>query len=203
MKVKILAIAFALTLSSYFAWSQITSEKSVEAAPGIPLPSRGGIYVLESGKDKQLVRLVPSEVLLNRHTGSNIAKSVFYVGSRMTLDLTGTTPKTIIHSGDISFFYRLNPDQPNLDLSRLALVKLEIVGEVRVLSALDANAFGGGAKRKYKQVDVNKQELPGEEWVKVTPIQKLEPGDYAISLFPKDPKLFPDTAFDFRIDMGK
>lgn len=203
MKVKNVFAALFLALSFGIAWGQSTPERTVEAAPGVPLPSRGGLYALEFGENKQLIKLAPSEVLLNRHTGKNMTKGLFYVGSRMTLEIAGTTTKNTIHSDEISFFYHLNSDQPSLDLSRLVLLKLEPSGEVRVLAALDANVFGGGAKRKIQQIEAKKEELPGEEWLKITPAAKLAPGDYAFTLLPKDPKLFPDSAFDFRVDLGR
>ncbi len=108
-------------------------------------------------------------------------------------------PKTDLDSPDISFFVRLNADEPSLAVSRLTLVRLEVVGEARVAAALDANVFGGGAKRKIEAVEVGKEELPGGEWVEVTPSQKLAIGNYAIIFFPKDPKLFPASAYDFRV----
>jgi hypothetical protein len=157
------------------------------------------VFALDHASRPLLVKLDASELLLNRHTGSNLAKSTIYVGSRQTLEIAGAAPKTSIESQGVPFFVRLIADEPSLAVSRLTMVRLEVVGETRVAAALDANVFGGGAKRKIQAIEIGKEELPGGEWVKVTPSQKLPPGDYAIIFFPKDPKLFPASAYDFRM----
>jgi len=176
-----------------------TPASEFEVAPGLRLPEHGFVFALKTAPKPQLVKLDASELLLNRHTASNYAKSAFYVGSRQTLELSGAAPKADIDSPDVSFFVRLNADEPSLAVSRLTLVRLEVVGDVRVAAALDANIFGGGAKRKIQAVEVGKEEMPGGEWVKLTPSKKLGIGDYAIIFFPKDPKLFPASAYDFRV----
>jgi len=176
-----------------------TPASDFDVAPGLKLPAHGMVFALDTAAKPHLVKLDASELLLNRHTASNFAKSQFYVGSRQTLEISGTAPKAEIESPGVSFFVRLNADEPSLAISRLTLVRLEVVGQTRVAAALDANVFGGGAKRKIQAVEVGKEELPDGEWVKVTPSQNLALGHYAIIFFPKDPKLFPSTAYDFRV----
>jgi hypothetical protein len=197
MNEKVLCLLLVFVLATLSAKAQSAPVNPPEAAPGITLPSKGGIYALDPGSPEKLVKLTASELLLNQHTGKNLAKNTFYVGSRRTLEIAGPMSKTNIESTDASFFIRLNPDQPSLDMERITLVQLEHQEKVRIVADLDANVWGGGAKRKLHTIQITKQMLPGDEWVKIVPIQKLMPGQYAIVILPKDPKLFPDTAFDF------
>lgn len=51
-----------------------------QVAPGISLPDRGRVFVLDTvDGQKKLVQLKYVNSTLNRHTGSNIAKSSLWV----------------------------------------------------------------------------------------------------------------------------
>src|ERR1035438_2580139 len=51
---------------------------SLEVAPGIPLPPKGIVWILDTGGGKpELVRVGLSNGNFNRHVGENIARSQF------------------------------------------------------------------------------------------------------------------------------
>jgi len=193
----VLVIAFAL--AAPLGQPVATSEE-----PSPALPTRSGIYV--AGRDSQegtYVRLKPSEVIYNRHTGNNFVRNSFYVNSRVTLDLKGPAAATGIPLGKASFLVPADPESPSLSLSRLALVRLQPEGDRRILAAMSANFLGGAPGRKMDSVAVNTEQLPGGDWVRVTPRASLKPGEYAIAYFPSDLRQFPDAVFDFRMNPDK
>jgi hypothetical protein len=142
-------------------------------------------------------------VRLNRHTGNNIARNSFYMNSKTTLDLAGKAGEVSLASGKISFLVPADPETPELSLSRLTLVRLQPDADRRILAALKTNAWGGAPGRKIDSIAVAKETLHGGDWVRVTPVADLAPGEYAIAYFPQDPRMFPDSAFDFHVDSGK
>jgi hypothetical protein len=192
MKIALLSFAFALGLAGLPAGSQ--------SSPSSALPDKPGVYAFDAKVQPTPIRLHASEVRFNRHTGNNIARNSFYMNSKTTLDLAGKSAETSLSAGKISFLVPADPESPELALSRLTLVRLQSEEDRRILAALKANAFGGSPGRKLDSIAVTKETLSGGNWVRVTPTTDLASGEYAIAYFPQDPRMFPDSAFDFKVE---
>ncbi|HEX6772998.1 MAG TPA: hypothetical protein VF126_13275 [Acidobacteriaceae bacterium] len=192
MKIALLSIAFVLGLAGISAKSQSPASSD--------LPEKPGVYAVDSGSQSSgPMRLHASEVRYNRYTGNNIARNSFYMNSKSTLDLAGNSAELSLKSGKVSFLVPADPESPELALSRLTLVRLQPEQDRRILAALKTNAFGGSPGRKVDVIPIAKETLHGGDWVRVTPTADLLPGEYAIAYFPQDPRMFPDSAFDFRL----
>jgi hypothetical protein len=194
MKIAFVSLIFALGITGL--WAQPASDSST-------LPAKPGIYAIDgSAQPPTQIRLRASEVRFNRHTGNNIARNSFYMNSKTTLDVAGKNAEISMAPGKAAFLVPADPESPELSLSRLTLVRLQTEGDRRILAALKANAFGGSPGRKIDAIAIAKETLQGGEWVRITPTAELVPGEYAIAYFPQDPRMFPDSVFDFRIDAG-
>ncbi len=68
---------------------------------------------------------------------------------------------------------------------------------------MTANFVGGAPGRKMNSVTISTENLPGGDWVRVTPQEELKPGECAIAYFPSDLRQFPDAVFDFRMNPDK
>ena len=65
--------------SAGVATAPISDTALFEVAPGIPLPQRGIVWVLDTTEgNPELVRLSLSNASFNRHIGENIARSQFF-----------------------------------------------------------------------------------------------------------------------------
>ena len=195
MKFAYLSLVFALGATGL--WAQSQPDPST-------LPAKPGIYAIDGSiHPPAQIRLRASEVRFNRHTGNNIARNSFYMNSKTTLDVAGKSAETSLAVGKATFLVPADPESPALALSRLTLVRMQPDVDRRILAALKTNAFGGSPGRKVDAITVAKETLPGGNWVQITPAAELTPGEYAIAYFPEDPRLFPDSVFDFRIDATK
>jgi hypothetical protein len=196
MKIALAALVLVLGASAVWAQSQPPAEMT--------LPAKPGIYAIDpTTQPPSPMRLRASEVRFNRHTGNNFARNSFYMNSKTTLDLEGKTAEISLPAGRTTFLVPADPESPELSLSRLTLVRLEPQADKRILAAMKANFLGGAPGRKVDAVAVAKETLKDGNWVRVTPTADLAPGEYAIAYFPADPRMFPDSVFDFRIGPDK
>ncbi|HEY3989546.1 MAG TPA: hypothetical protein VGM02_09635 [Acidobacteriaceae bacterium] len=194
---KFVCVSLVFALGATGLWAQPQPDPST-------LPAKPGIYAIDSSiQPPTQIRLRASEVRFNRHTGNNIARNSFYMNSKTTLDIAGKSAEVSMAPGKASFLVPSDPESPALALSRLTLVRLQTDADRRILAALKTNAFGGSPGRKIDAITVAKETLPGGDWVRITPTVELTPGEYAIAYFPEDPRMFPDSIFDFRIDAAK
>jgi hypothetical protein len=192
MRIAFALLAFALGTAG--SWGQTPSNES------FAVPVKPGIYAIDPNVPlANETRLRACEVRFNRHTGNNIARNSFYLNSKSTLDLAGKTSETSLPPGKAAFLVPADAESPELSLSRLTLVRLTSDSDRRILAALKTNAFGGAPGRKIDSIPVAKETLPGGDWVRVTPTIDLSPGEYAIAYFPQDPRMFPDSVYDFHV----
>jgi hypothetical protein len=172
---------------------------SPTVAPGLRLPDSGGIFLFEqfSGKP-QLVELVQNGTDINKHMGKNILRSVINplpTGPRQTVELKGTRARVQSHTGTPSIYVDINfdsdndsdatravpgeSDDKNVSVNdRFKIVRVQVKGDVRVVSNLKI-ALTGHMKEQRDLVDTNSTAI-SKDWLKLTPAQPLEPGEYAL-----------------------
>ena len=177
-----------------------TSTVAPEAAPGIPLPSTGIIFVLDHVHEAPtLLQLHASEIHYNSHAAGNFARSAIYAGPHSSTELVGVSSAVTLHTNQAVLYVRLSGDDPELMRNRVTLIRLRSEKDKRVVSEFSMNIFGGQRSRYYDEVPASKSDVPDTNWLKLTPQAPLEPGEYAVVFIPKDKNLTPDSVYDFTV----
>jgi hypothetical protein len=181
-------------------------------APGLRLPSNGGVYLFDDFKSQpQLVELIQNGGELNKHTGRNILRSAINpvaLSSTQTIELKGLHARVQAHTGQPAIYLNIDtsdesqpafsqkpPDrdqQPN----RYGIVRVEQKKDLRVVGKLNVAVYG---KVSQKESWIPVTTSPLGDWVKLTPTEALPPGEYAVVelLEKKQINLF---VWDFGVD---
>ena len=185
-----------------------------DAAPGLPLPVAGSVWVLdhEAGQTV-LVHLGYMPTRYNGHGASNFFREQaepFIYRPKGTVEISGATAKVRLHDLRPVFFMRDTnvdavseneaPNQPTNTQPSLSLVTMKTKKDMRILSSISYAPWGGHAKRAADAVAMDVKTLPENEWVRWQPLQDLKPGEYGITTLPHGQGLFPDRIYDFAID---
>ena len=191
---------------------------SPQVAPGIRLPSMGGVFMLDTWRGQpQLVEMVQSGSEVNKQTGKNILRAAINplpMGSKQTIELKGAHAQVQGHEPDPDFY--VNVDQPeahgnssgsvstagtsrDLDLmpDRYRIVRVESKKDARVVANLKV-AIYGKVSEQQKYIKATATPVSGG-WVKIVPGEPLAPGEYALveMLSPKEMNLY---VWDFGIN---
>lgn len=178
-----------------------------EVAPDLSLPDQGSVLALDYYRGTpELVPLVQSDGDLNRTTSHNILKMSINprAASHQILTLKGVqspvqmhvdTPVIYLRVGDDSAILRggtpltvdthgASGQAPSVPLggasgSRYVIVRADVRTGARVVASFKINLLGG-VKRQEDIVETTTELLPGGHWMKVTPKQPLEFGEYAV-----------------------
>lgn len=162
-------------------------------APGLRLPSTGGVYLFDNFKNQpQLVELVQNGSELNKHTGRNILRSAINpvtLSSTQTIELKGEHARVQAHTVQPAIFLNIDTgdesqpaftkrtsdrdQQPN----RYGIVRVEQKKDVRIVGKLNVAMYG---KVSQKEIWIPVNTSPLGEWVKLTPAEPLQPGEYAV-----------------------
>jgi hypothetical protein len=179
--------------------------------PGLRLPNTGGVYLFDEFKGQpQLNELVQNGGELNKHTGRNILRSAINplaLSSTQTIELKGERARVQAHVAQPAIFLNVdNADdsQPAFtpkpsdkeQPGRYGIVRVEKKKDLRIVGKLNV-AMYGKVSQKESWVPVNTGSLG--EWVKLTPAEPLQPGEYAVVeiLDKKQINLF---VWDFGVD---
>lgn len=190
--------------------------KTPQVAPGVTLPSSGGVYMLDTYRGQpQLVELVQNGGELNKQMGKNIMRSIINpiaVSSRQTIELKGLRSRVQSHVAQPEIFLDINlgdeSNSPNLSTDktktdqsgRFQIVKLDKTKTARIIGDLKIYIYGK-VKQEQKMIETAAGFLPGNEWLKIYPKKPLEHGEYAVveMLGPKEMNLY---VWDFGVDPG-
>ncbi len=191
---------------------------SPQVAPGIRLPSMGGVFMLDTWRGQpQLVEMVQNGADINKQTGKNILRAAINplpMGSKQTIELKGAHAKVQGHEPDPEFY--VNVDQPEAqsnasgsvntaatsrDLDqmpdRYRIVRAESKKDARVVGNLKV-AIYGKITQEQKFIKTTATPVSGG-WVKIVPAEPLTPGEYALieMLSPKEMNLY---VWDFGVN---
>lgn len=182
-------------------------------APGLLLPATGRVWALDTFEGKpDLVRLMYLPTSMDRHAVSNFAKAnlaPFIAKMKATVEVRGAEASARLHESMPAIFVRCSQgddEDAALDPStaethtELVLVKLEVRGDKRLVSTMAFTQVTGKASRSEALVEVNREQVAGTAWQKITPRQPLAPGEYGLVALPKGQALFATRVFDFAID---
>lgn len=161
--------------------------------PGLRLPNTGGVYLLDEFKSQpQLIELVQNGGELNKHTGRNILRAAINplaLSSTQTIELKGEHARVQSHVGQPAIFLNIDTtdntqpeftqkasdkdQQPN----RYGIVRVENKKDVRIVGKLNVAMYG---KVSQKESWIPVTTAPLGDWVKLTPSEPLQPGEYAV-----------------------
>ena len=176
------------------------------------LPDKGHVYVLETveGK-KQLVQLKYVDANLNRHSGSNFAKGSLmpFAKLKMTFELPGPTAsrrftdpllQILVKDNLLETEDAENPGVPSPNQAEFSIVRLELENNHRIVNTFNVTSMSGHTSRTENAVGVKRERLPGTDWVRLIPTEKLWPGEYGIVRLYSDRSLGDSLVFDFAIE---
>ena len=180
--------------------------KSPHVAPGLRLPSEGGVYALDTYlSEPQLLPLDQSSGELNKNLKRNVLRAAInpISGSKMTIELAGARSKIQVHAALPSIYLNLDPfddetapsppkdtakttakdsrakNAAELAWDRFRIVRAQVKGDKRIVGAVKTAVYGK-ATAEQDAVPATAEQL-SEGWIKITPKQPLAPGEYALA----------------------
>jgi hypothetical protein len=179
-----------------------------EVAPGLKLPELDSVLALDYFQGTpELVPLVQSEGDLNHTTSHNILKLALNprAAPHTILQLKGEESPVQMHVAQPAIYLRVGDDSGvsrggtpfTVDThgagaggktdsgggspsSGYVMVRADVRTDARVLASFNIGLVGSGVKQQEDVVDTTVEMLPGGHWMKVTPKQPLDFGEYAL-----------------------
>jgi hypothetical protein len=179
--------------------------KTPQVAPGLRLPEDGGMFLLDTFQAQpQLVMLQQNGGELNRNTKGNILRSAInpIASGKQTIELDGSHASVQVHATLPAIYVSLDQDQGPTTSSqagqqqsqpsqqpqqrqqaeqpwdRYHIVRVQSKKGKRIIGDIKISPLGK-ASQEQTLVLTTSQRLTGG-WVKVTPANALEPGEYAV-----------------------
>ncbi|HYL93169.1 MAG TPA: hypothetical protein VEW69_08425 [Alphaproteobacteria bacterium] len=191
---------------------------SPEVAPGLRLPAQGGIFLQDLFRGRvELAELTQNGGELNKDTTKNILRAAINpigISTKQTIVLKGPRAKVQSHQVQPSIYINLGdegvaapePEKKSKDqasasslnqpFERYRIVRLQKKDDRRVVGSLTIRVTGNVSQ---KQDWVPASNTPVGRWIKITPLKRLEPGEYAVAemLDEKEVNLY---VWDFGVD---
>jgi hypothetical protein len=161
-------------------------------SPGLRLPGSGGVFLLDQFNGQpQLDELVQTGGEVNAQRSKNILRAAIdpVASAKQSIEIKGDHAKVQSHVRLPELFINIDQSEQsstdpeshkNLDQSpdRYRIVRMEVKKDVRVAGTVNISMIGK-TKEKENFVTVRATPLTGG-WVKITPAQSLDPGEYAV-----------------------
>jgi len=180
---------------------EIAAERAAEeaktplVAPGLHLPEDGSMMLLDTYQNQsQLVELQQNGGELNRNRKGNILRAAInpVASSKQTIELEGLHAAIQAHTATPSIYINVqqNPDtdsgaqqpqqpqQPEQPWDRFHIVRTKTKNGKRIVGDIKISMIGK-VSQEQNLVQTTSRQLTGG-WVKITPTQSLEPGEYAV-----------------------
>ncbi len=176
-------------------------------APGLHLPDRDGIFVLDNFQSiPELVHLDQSTGNVNRDANHNVLRAAItsFSGAKEPVRIDGQAAKVRLHVDDPALYVSLDtgnsedvapesammvnthgassiPDKDEYSSpdSRYAIVRVDVRPGERVIGALRISR-AGNATQSEDIIPTKAEILPGKHWMKLTPKDPLPIGEYAL-----------------------
>jgi hypothetical protein len=201
--------------------------RTPDVSPGLRLPDQDGVWALDTFHDQpELVVLTQNTANVDRRTGHNVLRSALNPigGVQQNIQIAGFESKVKLHVNDPALYVSLTPPDDNTAASSAVTVDTRGLGSAKDTNAVSSATsqyailrLRGNFKRDNRVVSDVKigvagkvsqtqdvipttaQILPGKRWLRLTPLQPLTIGDYALMevLGPGEVNL---SVWDFRID---
>jgi hypothetical protein len=158
---------------------------SPEVLPGLRVPGTGGVFLLDDFKGQpELAEILQNGSELNQKANK---KSVFRAAlnpigsSKHSFELKGQHARIQAHVASPTIY--MDIDQAALNdiplNDRFRIVRAEVKNDVRVIGNLKVT-FSGKTSQEGNFLPTRVEKIGTGEWFKVTPVQPLPPGEYAV-----------------------
>jgi hypothetical protein len=175
--------------------------KTPQVAPGLRLPEDSGVFLLDTFQSQpQLVLLQQNLGEVNANRKGNILRSAInpIASIKQTIELDGSHASVQAHAILPAFYVTLDqeqvassdsraaagpqqpvqPEQPEQPWDRFHIVRVQSKKGKRIIGDVKISPLGK-ASQQQNLIPTTSQRLNGG-WVKVTPANALEPGEYAL-----------------------
>lgn len=178
--------------------------RSPEVAPGLRLPSTGGVFLLDSFHgEPQLIPLEQSGGEINRQMSKNILRAAInpLASVKQNIELAGARAAVQAHALRPTIYVNIedfgdaaeakvvahaapnkqestNASAPGTSTNRFRIVRAQRKKDSRVVGNLKVT-FYGKMSQQQRQVPVTSDAMGGG-WTKVIPLEPLQPGEYAL-----------------------
>jgi hypothetical protein len=177
--------------------------KRPAVAPGLRLPVRGGVFMLDrfSG-EPSLDELAQSGSALSNETGRNILRLPINrkASTKQRFELKGRHARVQAHVPLPEIFVNIDEEAHAQQIARtehFRILRLEPNENSRVLMKVEVSVLG---KQSQSQQYVSTRVAGFKEgWLKITPLAALEPGEYALVEM-LGPNEFNSYVWDFGVD---
>jgi hypothetical protein len=154
-------------------------------APGLKLPSQGGIFILDKYENKpSLAEVVQNGSELNKQMGRNILRAAINplsTSAKQSIEIKGQHARVQSHTTTPEIYVDIDQDtqqQPLRVEDRFKLVRAQTRKGNRVVGNLKVSIIGKASEETFA-VKVRAEKFSGD-WVKLVPLESLEPGEYAV-----------------------
>jgi len=176
-------------------------------APGLHLPDRDGIFVLDNFQSiPELIHLDQSTGNVNRDASHNVLRAAItsFSGAKEPVRINGQAARIRLHVDDPALYVSLdagnagevapedammvnthganslpNKDEYSSPDSRYAIVRVDVQPGERVIGALRISR-AGNATQSEDIIPTKAEILTGKHWMKLTPKEPLPIGEYAL-----------------------
>lgn len=196
-----------------------------EVAPGLELPDQDSVFALDTFQGTPaLVELRPNELAVDAKTHHGLSTFNPMAAARASIELPGSHAKVHLHVNDPAIYLSLNLTDnaeqvtshamtvntagqkdvsnrkrgANSPKSGFAIVRVEERNKVRIVGALHISR-SGEITQDENVIPTKSEVVPGKHWLKVTPLQPLTIGDYALVEI-VSPTDINQTVWDFRVN---
>jgi hypothetical protein len=178
--------------------------RTPEILPGLRLPEEDSVLVLDTFHGTpELVPLEQEGGDLNKETAHNVLKQAINPSSaaHRILDVRNQSADIQVHVADPVFYVRVGADDEGdagaggftVDTHGAAgraapsggnaangyvLERLVVLNDGRVVESFRLGLLG--VKKQADVIEMNADDLPGGHWMKLTPVQSMEFGEYAL-----------------------
>jgi hypothetical protein len=172
------------------------SSDDISVADGLQLPTYGHVWALDTWKGvRELVRLKPPDTTAD--------ESGFPIKMRHTIEFKGEAAMVRVHDPSPQFFLR-GVSGSDTGRSDMVVVHVNLEGQRREV-AKDAMAqlkqHAKHADAQYPDlISVKQQRVGTTDWYRLSPLQVLAPGEYALVPLPGSPGFAEGEVFDFAVD---
>jgi hypothetical protein len=173
-------------------------------APGLQLPARGGVFLLDRfSEHASVVELIQVPGVMKRGRGGILHSGITTSASlKQLLELRGTHARTQAHILLPTLFIKLNTPESAQYLThgdRFRIVRLEARENVRTVASFDV-AVSGNQVQTLDFVPTRVESVGDDQgWLKIVPAQDLVPGEYAL-LEMLDERQFNTYTWDFGVN---
>jgi hypothetical protein len=196
-----------------------------EVAKGLELPDEDSAFALDTFEGKpELVELLPVELGMNAKNKHGLSTLNPLAGAKATLELEGAHAKAHLHVNDPSIFLSLaarddaekvishaitvqtgsakevvnRKHGAHSPSSGFAIVRVDERKAARIVGAIHMSP-NGTITQDEDTIPAKVEVLPGKHWLKLTPIQPLTIGEYALVEIISASDI-NQSVWDFRVD---